>query len=222
MVKVLFVGLTNDRLEVSTHFAMSLLRLQMEAAGMENFEMAVTFLNTLNDALNVAAKDESVDTLVAVDTRVSFPPGFVLQDQKKDFVVGAYPLPVTDWDRLSRACKTTSKEPLERAGNVYNVVPKAETIDFGTATVAIASVKSLGAVKLTKKALLGLALAAPTADSGEKLFHVEAIDGGAYLSKNEFLMKLHNRDVFADLEHPCSFTGAAEFAGCVGQRETLR
>lgn len=217
-MKLLVVGITGDRLEVSTHFAMSLLKLQVEAAP-RGIACTVTFAKDLNQALSLAAEAENdFDSLVAVDSRVSFPAQFAIAEGSPDFVVGVHPLPGMDWEAVQRAVDKPGAEPLHTAGLRYNVEP-AEGEAAGNYVRVLQA--SLGAVKLSRQAVLKLALKAETSGNS-KIFWREGIVDGVYLDKDAWLLKLWNEPVYADLANPCAYTGVAEFAGCVGQRQTLR
>lgn len=217
-MKILVAGITGDRLDVSTQFAMSLLRLQMDVAPRQDLQLTVTFLNSLNDALNTAL-DSEADVLVAADARVSFPGSFVLgAEDAPDVVVGVHPLPAVDWDRVKKAAEG-GQEPLESSGFAYNVVPHENSpckryMRIGDGTTRVLRIK--------KKAILELALLAETPTTGSKIFVRDGVIDGQFVPRDRWLLKTYKKAVFADVESPCGYAGVAEFAGCVGQRQQLR
>lgn len=225
--------LLGDRTEASIGTAVSLLRLQNELAKQNVADVAlrIAFSTDVNEALNAVALDAYV---VCVDGRVAFEPDFVLgllDPACPPVVLGVHPLPRVDWKRVDARLKTatvTAKEPLEHAGNVYSVTPRL--VPNTAAEVRWVPVDSLGVttycVGITPAALQKMYTAAEVGTDGARQYRIFARDGvvdGVFLSKHAWLLHLVDPDdVHADVQYPCSFTGVAEFAGCVGQRKSLR
>lgn len=223
MQRLLFVALVGERAEVSTGFAISLLKLQLEF-GRREHELHVHFVQDLDEALNVHASDpqNAAAPLVAIDTRVSFPVDFVthvLNDGAPDFVVGVHPMPMMDWDRLERCLAKPGRERLETCANVYNVVPTPGAVPGRYLEVSAAR---LSAVALQPKAIDVLKSKADPLESGGCVYGRDAVDNGVKVTKDEWYIRSWGGIVHADVEAACGFTGIAEFAGCVGQRHTLR
>lgn len=209
---VLFVAVTGDRAEMSTQCSIGLLKLQSQIARTAQLELH--FAETLEDALVMFADKKEATTLVAMDGRVGFPPDFVmhaLAPEAPEFVVGVFPLPVTDWARVEKRIQTPSQgaEPLATVGYTYNVTPK-------TALARYAEVDRTK--KLTIKAL---ALSRSAFDTFYTAFHKGKFLQASTLKPrkiDDLLSALYPGTIYADLDAQCMLTGPAEFAGCVGTR----
>ena len=192
----------------SLGFAVSMLRLQTALFGAPTpIQAVLEIVPSLRDAVDLAAKDETINALVAVSSNISFPAAFVLRAlvSRHPFVAGIYPLPLIDWGRVkskSQGDDVASTEKMAFRGNVYNLdASKAKFVGGGYLELAPKDVEP-GAVVLSREAAEAIAKRAPSTDA-----EVPAAWG---------------RPVHADVEHQCANFGSVEFMGCVGTRAVLR
>lgn len=226
-----FVGITGERHEASIGFAISLLRLQMEFTKLQHHQLYVTFAADINQAVNGYVETKATGPMVCVDTRCGFSTDFVtaaLDPDTPDFVVGVYPLPMIDWERVqTRLDSTESTEPVEFSGNVYNV-DLDPSKGFHKKRYMRAKIKpvngTLGVFRLTAKKVQDIIAKAEKSNKKAYVVFREGLDDQfkEWLTKENFFVKLADNEVYADLESNINNTGVCEFAGCVGQRTQLR
>lgn len=195
-MRVLLVAITDG--QCSLEFAVSMLQLQVATRSTPQVELHVGIASSLRDALDAVAKAPGeIDALVALQSDITFPASFVLQGlaAPSPFVVGVFPLPTIDWDRVVSKAGSRAEE-LRFAGNVYNVdASLGKPAANGYMEVPRAK---LGAVVLRGPALKALAESAACTD--------------------EALCAAWGKGVHADLNNPCALTGPCAFSGCVGAR----
>ena len=205
-MKVL-LAVVGDSGTCSLGFAVSMLRLQTALQSSPvPVQAMMEVVPSVRTALDIAAADKSIEAVVAIKNSLSFTPGFVLRAlaSKKDAVVGVYPLPRIDWDRV-KARQSTS-EKAEFRGNVYNIDASKATF-AGNGYLELANGQSVvesGCVVLTRQAVDTLATPSTHKTTDEVL-------GAAW-----------TKAVYADVDQQCSNFGPVEFFGCVGMRTVLR
>lgn len=182
-------------------FSTSMLRLQqaLQQAPQE-VDVQVELAASLHEAITLAHDDARYDAVVALNSRLGFPPSFVLRALVSPwpFVAGVYPLPRIDWERV--VAKTPSTEDPKCRGNVYNIdAQAAKPKQDGYWVVPRAG---LDAVVLKREALEALA--------------------GSHRQSEDELCATWGKDVWVDMENPCHNFGPVEFMGCVGARAVLR
>lgn len=178
------------------------------AIGVLNFQMSVRAAPHLTVDLDVApslqaaiakARSGTYDALVAIHSNIAFSPSLVLRgltNAECPFVVGVYPHPSIDWKRVTLD-RGSAGEDLKFKGNTYNLDPtQARMVRGGYLATKYAD---LGVVVLRDDALANV--------SG---------------STDKDVCASWGRDIYADLDNPCSLTGQVEFTGCVGMRSILR
>ena len=194
-MRVLLAVVTRD--QCSLGFAISMLRLQSALRGAPGIHATVELVSSVSDAVQLAADIKDIDAVVAVESQLSFPAGFVLNAlvAPSPFVVGVYPLPRLDWERVAAKARAPG-EDMRYKGNVYNIDPA--TAKHQSQRYLGVSTAALGAVVLKAEALCALAKAEVTTDEG--------------------LCAAWGKTILADLENQCSNSGPMEFTGCVGLR----
>lgn len=185
--------------QCSLGFAVSLMRLQVAFQTAPGMQVVIDFVSSVREAAVLARQSkEPFDAVVAVTSTITFGAGFVLRGivTPHPFVVGVYPLPGIDWERVV-AKAGDDAEAMRFKGNTYNVDPaKAKRSDLaGYVEVPAAA---LGAVVLKDEAVAAVA--------------------GARGPSDEDVCAAWGKPVLADLENPCACMGPMEFTGCVGFR----
>jgi hypothetical protein len=213
---------TKDRHEVSLMCAVALLRLQTMLMTSEDPVRAdMHFVPTLDDALNrLHSAPEAVGALV-VEGTMGFDPALALDAMRSGLpvVVGVYPLPLVDWNRV----KTQPKgEAPQHWGNIYNVRPSGPETAKGYVPVSEAT---LGVAWITSDAVRSIATRHPeifTADRASGAFARAGVYDGVRQDEHQRFLSLWAGPVYADAAKSCTSSGPAEFGGCVGARAVLR
>lgn len=209
--------------ELSLPCTTCLLKLQQIAARRGDIKLEVSIVPTVLQALN---QYKQGDWVVVLDSMLGMPPEFVtgLFECQHDVVVGVYPLPVVDWNRVSSRVlgPETSRagaEPLQHAGNVYNIKPKASRMQRYVPVADAAELKLLA----VRSSLLQDMAGPTTSFEGGDLFAYESVFDNQFQNVYQtFARKVGLDRVVADLESPCMLSAPAQFAGCVGMRTALR
>ena len=207
--KVLLAAVTRGRTECSIQFVTGVLRLQRDAA-MLGAAVEVNFQPSVAAAVRAFRDGRDFDVAVVIDTWIGFPQDFVTRAVRelaaggKDLIVGVYPMPHIDWDRVRAAGEAAggTREPPEHWGNRYNVDVDGARVCRNDYLRLAAPVTDAKIFAMSRRVLEA---AGDDDDDVVRAWH----DGGG-------------RDVYADLQAPCSNFGACEFAGCVGRRGVLQ
>jgi hypothetical protein len=205
--------------DVSLACTTSLLRLQQQAARREDIVLDVHIVPELNDALNLV----SGDYVIAIDAQCGFTPEFVfgVVESEHSAVAGVYPLPKVDWARVKKVLHSdSSKEPLNHAGNVYNLTPAVSTM---RRYVPVTKVEELRVLAL-KSSLIKDLMGPSTSYAGNTkhlLCHDSVYDDAFHNCYQTFFRKI-SQLLVADVEAPCMMSAPAQFAGCVGMRASVR
>lgn len=221
MRKLIVCVVTNGRADVSLTTAISMLKMQSTMVSTPDppFRAEISFVNTLDDALNVGWKTDDADAVFAVEHTIGFDPDFVVEALACEFpvVAGAYPLPVVDWERVKTQ---PANEMPPFWGNVYSVKPK-DSLCKGYAQCDKAE---LGMVMIKRAALQAIADAHPDIidSEGNASFAAAGVYGGTRMSASERFHHLHGEPVWTDIRRGGTSTGPTEFGGCVGARTVLR
>ena len=218
--KVILAVVTQTE-DVSLQCTTSLLRLQQAAARRPDVHLDIHIVSTLLEALNINPSDNQ--WLVIVDGTCGVPDAFVFQAiaADKDMVLGIYPLPRVDWDRISAYLSAKSNEPVEHTGNVYNIKPRNVLYSRYVAVDTVNDAKIMCISLAALKSLSG----PHTAGNNMHLYTHDAIFGGRFYTPYQTLVKKFqdtNLSVVADVENQCTISGNAQFAGCVGARGFVR
>lgn len=207
--------------ELSLVCTTSLLRLQQHAARRDDISLDVHLVPTFLDALNTYDKGDFVFVL---DGTIGVSPDFLFHAiaSGKDVVAGVYPLPRVDWERVERVLRDDSAtEPLNYAGNVYNLTPAPR--GGGMATYAnVKDVKELKVMCLKSSVLEKLAGPDTSYDKGHLFTHDSVYFDQLQNEYQTLARKIGLENIMADLERPCTCAGPAQFAGCVGMRGSVR
>jgi hypothetical protein len=193
--------------------------LQQQAARRNDVSLDVHLVSTFLDALNAYDKG---DYLFVLDGTIGVSPDFLFRAiaSEHPVVAGVYPLPRVDWDRVERILRDdTATEPLNYAGNVYNLTPAPR----GMAAYAhVKDVKELKVMCLKSSVLEKLAGPETSYDTGH-LFTYDSVSFDKLNNAYQTLArKIGLENIVADLERPCTCAGPAQFAGCVGMRGSVR
>lgn len=205
--------------ELSLVCTTSLLRLQQQAARRDDVSLDVHLVPTLLEALNTYDKGDYVFVL---DGNIGVSPDFLFQAiaSKHPVVAGVYPLPQVDWERVERVLRDdTATEPLNYAGNVYNLTPAPRGM---AAYVSVKDVKELKVMCLKSSVLEKLAGPETSYDKGHLFTHDSVSFDKLQNEYQTLARKIGLEHIVADLERPCTCAGPAQFAGCVGMRGSVR
>jgi hypothetical protein len=219
---VLVCVVTAQRNDLSLICAMSLLRMQNALMTLgEPVRADVHFVATFDDAVNALRATEGAAGALIVEGNVGFDAQFALRAMGSGlpFVVGAYPLPAIDWERVKTQPKA---EPAEHWGHVYNIRPTGRTGPRGYIEVADAA---LGVCYLAADVPTSIAARHPevlSADGATGSFAQAGVYDGKRLGAHQRLIALWGGSVWADVDAPVSSSGPTEFGGCVGSRSYLR
>lgn len=222
--KIIFAVITRTD-DISLQCTTSLLKLQQLAARRQDLVMDFHILGCVGDALNMYAQG---DYLVIVDGQNGVPPEFVFGaiDSTHPAVFGVYPLAKVDWERVkSRVQDETATEPLGHAGNVYNIVPKHATMGR---YVPVDSINESKVMVLKCSVVESMAgdHTKTTKDGKEyHILHYESSADGEFNTPDQTFFRAlqqYTPVVLADIQEQCTYSGNAQFAGCVGQRGFVR
>jgi hypothetical protein len=219
MTVTIVLAIVTKTEDVSLICTTSLLRLQQQAFRREDITLNVHIVPDLNDALNLVSYG---DYIMIVDAQCGFTPDFVfgVVDSGHQAVAGVYPLPKIDWDRVSKVLYSEdSKEPLNHAGNIYNLTPAVATMQR---YVPVHTVQELRVLVL-KTSLIRDLMGPSTsyADNTKHLICHDAVYNDTF--HNVYQTLFHKLPlVVADVEAPCVLSAPAQFTGCVGMRTSLR
>lgn len=210
------IAIITENEDVSLVCTTSLLRLQQLSSRREDIALDVHFVPTLLDALNIGRGDY----IVAVDAQCGFPAEFVfgVVESKHKAVAGVYPLPRVDWERVTKTLGSGSKEPMEHAGNVYNLTPEVSGMHR---YLEVKKVEELRVLAIATSVLKNM----QCDKYGDKyLYCHESVHNNAYQNPTQTLARKLPKDVrlMADIEAPCVLSAPAQFAGCIGMRGFVR
>lgn len=222
---VVCVIVPSERHEVAILTAQSLVGLQTHMMTDPKNEITVelVFVRTFDEALNFAWKSSDAHGVFVVNGNISFNPEFLVEAVRSELpvVVGTYPLPVVDWNRVK---SMPANEPVEQWGNVYNVTIERVDGKHGYGLVSRANAR-LGIVYATRRALQDIAAAHPeivAKTSGDACFAGPGVYDGTKMDEYERFLSLFDGDVWADIQRPGQCMAVTEFGGCVGLRSALR
>jgi hypothetical protein len=222
-IQVIVLAVVAPVEELSLACMTSLLRLQQLAARRNDVRLDVHMVPTFLDALNAYVAGEFV---VVLDANIGAPPEFVfgILDSKHNVIAGVYPVPGVDWDRVRKiADDPLANEPLNHAGNVYNVIPASAGFQR---YIPIAEIKELRALAVRSSVLEKLAgpdISYAAEDGTTKyLFTHDSVFENKLQNVWQTFARKTGEVIVADIETPCVYNAPAQFAGCVGMRTSLR
>lgn len=225
---------TNGRPEVSLVCSVSLLRFQTTLmTAPERLRADMHVVDTFDDAMNALhASPDAVGALV-VDGSMGFDAEFGLRALRsgKDIVVGTYPMPGVDWERV-KARPTPTEDP-KNWGHVYSAtLADGGKRDQDTGYAAVKGTQtSMGLAWVSKPIISRVGSYNPhilTSDKTRGAFALPGVYGGLKLTGTQRFLSLATTGslagvcVWADVDHPAISTGPMEFGGCVGARSVLR
>lgn len=225
---------TNGRPEVSLVCSVSLLRFQTTLmTAPERLRADMHVVDSFDDAMNALhASPDALGALV-IDGSMGFDAEFGLRALRsgKNIVVGSYPLPGVDWQRVKE--RPTPQEDPKFWGHVYSAtLADGGKRDQESGYAAVKGTQtSLGLAWVSKSLLTDIATSNPqilTSDKTQGAFAVKGVYAGTRLDANQRFLSLATSGslqgvcVWADLDHPAISTGPMEFGGCVGARSVLR
>ena len=219
--RVLLAGIAPGGKAPSDTFAAQLMSLS--AGRLPGCTVVVQFFESLGQALDALWRE--FDALFAVDVAKTAPRDFfdrAVQDPDKNFVVGVYPLPGTDWERMG----TVPREPGERLadgtllegsarlrGLRYNVdAADLGWVQDGYARLASDASAELGVLFVRKSVLARIALDHPELVHGRGtgregvLVHVDALESSELVPADRRLCQLWTRTgnaIWADVQGQC-------------------
>lgn len=202
----LLIVAPND--DISLSCTTSLLRLQQAAAqrltaGAPAVLLDLHITASVDEALqHVAASDAGVGAIIHAN--IGFPHEFILDaalQDTYDLVLGAHPLPRIDWEAVHT-------RGTQEAGINFNVAVHPDATGRYRAIIPEKSINVLDMFVVKRDAL------------PKNVVYVadEMVDGVRVSASQRFLGLFRDETVAVDVEHQCTRTGSAEFAGCVGYR----
>ena len=207
--------------ELSLSCTTSLLKLQQVAALRGDIKLDVHIVHSFLEALNAFTTG---DYIVVMDGNTGVSPEFVfgILETKHLAIAGVYPLPRVDWERVTKVLNDpNATEPLNHAGNVYNVVPVPGQ-SLGR-YVPIKDVTELKVLALDCSVLKKMAGPDISYDGGKGfLFAHESVYEDMYQNAYQTFARKLGVEIVADLEAPCTLAAPAQFAGVIGMRTTVR
>lgn len=223
---------SSDRGDVSIITAQSLVKLQMRMMTDPTVGMTIdlSFVRTFDDALSLLWKRQDADAALVVSGTQSFQPDFLVEAVRSGLplVAGTCPLPVIDWERVKSWTSKPDAEPLDQAGNVYNV-SLTGTYDKHGYGLARREDAHLNTVLVRRAALEDIAARHPEVLAGDDAqdppdasFATAGTYDGVKMTEHQRFLHLFGGDVWADLQRPGVTMGLTEFGGCVGLRTVLR
>lgn len=222
--RILFSVITHND-DISLQCATSLLKLQQLAARRQDIVLDFHILNSVGDALNLY---NTGDYLCIVDGQNGFSAEFIFGavDHKHAAVLGVYPLPQVDWERVkARVQDETATETVGNAGNVYNLVPAEAAMGR---YIPVKSVRECKVMCLQCDVIKNMVGDHTKTTKNGKEFHIlhfESSADGAFNTPDQTFFRALQRYthvILADIEEQCTYSGNAQFSGCVGQRGFIR
>lgn len=219
--RILFAVITHTD-DISLQCTTSLLKLQQVAARRPDIVMDFHILNSVGDALNMYAQG---DYLVVIDQRNGFTPEFILGALEHSAVLGVYPTPIVDWERVkARVQDDRATEPLAHAGNVYNIVPESASMSRYVPVKSIRESKVMVIKSSVIESMVGEHTKSTKDGKPFHILHFESSSDDTLNNPDQTFFKTLQRytNVVADLQEQCTMSGSAQFAGCVGLRGFVR
>lgn len=223
---VLLCIVTNNRHDVSLMCAVSMLRLQTRLISHPTPLAAdIHFVSTFDDALNVLLYHPKAVGMLVVEGCMGMPAEFLTTAMASSdpVVVGTYPLPVIDWDRVTRRGSGGGDEPMEHSGNVYNVTPIPGATLREDGYVQVGPDAKLGVAWIRKSVVEDIVRRHPEVLGTETAsLGCPGVYGGVRMDAHRRFLSLWGGAVVADTRHGMTSSGPTEFGGCVGTRAVLR
>lgn len=216
-MQTLVVVIVSPTEELSLACMTTLLKLQVAAARLNQCKLDVRVAHTFLEALNLYSHGEWV---VAIDAFAAVPTDFVfaLTSCEHDVIAGVYPLPELDWDRVKKVFDDPdATEPIEHAGNRYNVAPEPKHM---TRYAPVGAIRELKILAVRSALLEKMAGPDVSYDGGYLFAHDSVFENEFQNAYQTFARKCQQAGakIVADLDSPCTMSGPALFAGCVGMR----
>ncbi len=224
-MRTIVIAIITPNDDISLACTTSMLRLQQVTGRRTDVRLDVCIVPTFLEALNTFGDLADGDYVVAIDATVGIPPDFVLGvlDSKHPVVAGVYPLGTINWDRVGKVLRDPhDQEPINHAGNVYNVTPSgAGALQRYVAVSKVLELKVVAIAASKLREMAGPDISYEHSDKTKYLFAHDSVFENAYQNPYQtFARKVG--DIVVDLESPCILSAPAQFAGCVGMRQTLR
>ena len=227
-MSVLVAAITNGRTDSTLAFCTMLLKLQGTAGTSPGTNLTIQFFGTKNDALTFFLKNTSFDVIVCIDTWKACDPRFILDPPPEGmpFVVGAYPLPSIDWNRVKTSIATSAEAP-HLVGHAYNISCSPDDNRRERARYVPITSAELGIFKMRRCVLEDIVAMhghSVLASNGKVCIATDEIsrETGEVLSGDQRVCALWGKGVYADLEASCTSFGPVGYMGCVGLRNILR
>lgn len=205
----------------------SLMNLQTLLASQQDeskvFVMEMVVVKSINDALDVMHRNPRFAGVLIIRANAGFDAVLVTAayESDKDLVIGASALPMVDWDRVKAEIASGGTEPPEFAGNVYNVKLADSPRDGDYARVA--AVSDVAVMFVRRRVVDDIAERFPEVLSDDaSAFALDGVEGGKFVPGLARFIRMHGKDVWADVEHQVAVAGHLEFLGSVGNRAKLR
>lgn len=220
-MRILFAAVcTSGNDDCTLNFATSLLNFLNAMDGQH--QINVDFIVDVNSGLDKFSRDASFDRLILCNTRCAADPDFLrsaLFDCKQPFVTGVCPRSDIDWERV----KTDGPEDISSRGLSYNVDLSASKPSEHKSYVKVPST-TLQAVVLHRAVIAKILSAHGEEVKAEpaNIFYCRKVRDGKSLDADANFCHMWSGDIYADVEHPVSFSGPQGFCGCVGARQVLR
>ncbi len=223
--RVLFAIITNGRAEMHLQCCISILHAQIELMTTrdDSFIAELEFFETFNDALNALYKNNAYAAMLAVKHNTFVAGVFSTKAfaSKENIVIAPSPRAGVDWHRVVEHVKDpTSREPINHAGNVYNM--KLEGLPKDNGYTAVKDVDWIDAAFVRREAVEDIAQRHPDIVSEKSAFALDGVYDGKFIPGHKRFVQLYGKQVWADVEHQCTVSGPFDYVGCVGSRTVLR
>jgi len=201
---ILIAALVDQYAEVSLQHTSMLLKLQQELARAPDVSVSFEFFLSRADAFTFFKKNIQFDTIVVIGGAVSVNVDFLLGKAPYDLVVAAYPLCCINWERVEK-CLLRDGEDVDKVGIKYNFTVKDDTPTLCThGTYMPVDSAQLKLFKLTR--------------SGFDTLTHDALNA----SDDDSFCSAWPGKIYVDLSTKCTNSGPYDFAGCIGDRASIR
>lgn len=224
--RVLLAIITEGRSEMNLQCCTSILHTQIDLMTTQNSFMAeLEFVPTLNDALDILHKNKSLEGVFAIRYNAGVPGSFAPKafSSGESVVIAPSPRPGVDWTKVRDYASSgkENKEPLNHAGNTYNV--KLEGLPRADGYTSVKDVDWVDAIFMRRNVVDTIAEKYPDIVSEEKsAFTLDGVYDGKFFHGTKRLFHMYDGPIWADVERQCVISGPLEFVGCVGHRSVLR
>ena len=223
--RVIIAIITEGRGDMTLQTCVSILNLQMTLMTSPNgFHADLRFYKTSNEALTALYTEKDFGGAYIINFSTGVPGDFATKawNSNKDVVVGIYPLPTIDWDRVKANIANTA-ESLENTGAVYNLSLAGIPDENGYAKVK--SIKDAGVMFIKREVVDVIVADNPdvvTKDGKHSSLCLDGVYDGVYMTGIERFSKLYGNLMYGDTVRTVNKCGPCDYVGIVGKRSQIR